>query len=397
MTFEETKAMRLVKNIVVPALLLASVALPVATRASELGQFNMTERLRLTQDETHIGDVYVLAEETRVDGALDGDLIAWTANLQVDGEVTGDTIIGAQHFHLTGVAQDTVRAFAQSVIIDGRIEGDLVVFSAMLRIGDGAHITGNLIACSATVTMDGTVDGELMLTGGELDIDGTVGDDARVEVDAVRLGPEARLLGDFTYSSRRDLEMDEGATIAGETIIREKPKKTEKDDDGWSFFSVAWWFWSTLSAMVVGLVLVALFRRAVPAVTGAIGGEPMIGALIGFGAFLVVPAASLLAILLIISLPLGVVSLVLFLVALYVAKMPVAVWLGDRLLSLLGSSAPSPYLAIVIGLLLLQLVFTVPYLGTLAKLAAIWLGLGAMILATRSHFRQDHTTSPAPQ
>jgi cytoskeletal protein CcmA (bactofilin family) len=396
MCFEEDRTVRHVRILAVSALLVISAVAPVTARAAGFGQFTTAERQRLASGESFSGDAYVFAEDTRIDGVLDGDLVAWTGNLEVNGEVIGDTIVGTWQYRLTGTARDSVRVFASSAIIGGVIEGDLVAFTGHLTVEEGARITGNLIACSGSVTIAGTVDGKLSLTGGEVEIDGTVGGDAHIEVDAVRLGPGARILGDLTYASRKDIEMDEGAMIAGETILKEQPKKETRRGGGWSFFKIAWWCWSTLSAMLVGLVLVALFRRVFPPMTGAIGGEPMIGALIGFGAFLVVPAASLLAIVLIVSLPLGLVSLLLFLIALYLAQMPVAAWLGGRLLSLLGSAAPSPYLAIVLGLLVLHLVFLVPYLGTLLKLAAIWLGLGAMILATRSLIQQRSARLATP-
>jgi hypothetical protein len=240
-------------------------------------------------------------------------------------------------------------------------------------------------------TVNGTVDGSVKITGGEIGIGGTLGKDVHVEADALTLGPQARILGDLTHSSR-EFEQEDGAQVAGEIIYKERPRE-EDDDDGISVFCIVWWSWGTLSAMLVGLLSVALFRRMVPAITRTIGSETMMGTLVGFGAFLVVPAASLLALL---FPPLGLTGLAVFLVALYLAKMPVAVWIGSKLLSPFGGGAPSPYLAIVLGVLILRLLFLIPYLGWLVWLVAIWLGLGAMILATRSHLQQSQPQPTTP-
>ena len=279
-----------------------------------------------------------------------------------------------------------MRVFAANSTIDGEIDGDLVAFTGALALGEQARVTGNVIVCGGRFDLRGTIDGDLVVIGGEVDVDARVGGDARIEADAVKLGSAARIAGDLTYTSRRELERDDGAVVGGEVVREEQPQ--EEDDDSGGTFGVVWRIWSTLSAMLVGLVLVALFRRFLPDVQRTISGEAVMGTLIGFGAFLVVPAASLLAILLLISAPLGVIGLLLFLVALYLAKMPVAVWLGRRLLSLAGASDPSPYLAILLGLLVLNLLFVVPFLGKLIWLVAIWLGLGTIVLATRNHLQR---------
>jgi hypothetical protein len=66
----------------------------------------------------------------------------------------------------------------------------------------------------------------------------------------------------------------------------------------------------------------------------------------------------------------------------------VAAWLGRKILTWLGGSDPSPYLSLVLGLLILYGLFTIPFaVGNLIWLATTWLGLGAIILATRSHLQ----------
>jgi hypothetical protein len=283
--------MRAVKYIAIPAFLVSLVFAADAPRASELPKLNAAERFQLGSGETHTGDMYLFAGETRIDGVHQGDLIAWTAAARIHGEVDGDVFVGTQSLDISGRITDSVRVFAHQTSISGEIDGDLIILGAMVVIHEEAHITGDVIACTGMATLNGTVDGAVTITGGEIEIGGTLGKNAHVEADALTLTSEARILGDLTHSSR-EFERDDGAQVAGEIIYKEEPKEDD-DDDGISVFSVVWWIWGTLSAMLVGLLSVALFRRLVPAITRTIGGETMMGTLIGFGAFLVVPAASL--------------------------------------------------------------------------------------------------------
>jgi cytoskeletal protein CcmA (bactofilin family) len=380
--------MRAVKTIAVPAFLVSLVLAGDAPRAADSSTFNAVERFWVESGATRTGDAYVFSPETRIDGVHRGDLIAWTAKARINGEVDGDIFVGTESLDISGRVTDSVRVFAHQTNITGEIDGDLIVMGGVLVIHEEARITGDIHAFTGMVTVNGTVDGDVEITGGEINIGGTLGKDLYVEADVLTLSPQARILGNLTHSSR-EFEQEDGAEIAGEIIYKERPK--EEDDDAISIFCIIWWCWGTLSAMLVGLLSVALFRRMVPAVNRTIGSETMMGTLVGFGAFLIVPAASLLALL---FPPLGLMGLAIFLVALYMAKMPVAVWIGSRLLSPFGGGAPSPYLAIVLGVLILRLLFLIPYVGWLVWLVAIWLGLGAMILATRSHLQQ-HPAQPA--
>ena len=79
--------------------------------------------------------------------------------------------------------------------------------------------------------------------------------------------------------------------------------------------------------------------------------------------------------------------MLLFGVALYVAKLPIAVWAGGRLLALAGRPDASSYAAMAVGILVLYLLFAIPWIGWLMWLAAAWLGFGAMVLAGRRYLQ----------
>ena len=83
--------------------------------------------------------------------------------------------------------------------------------------------------------------------------------------------------------------------------------------------------------------------------------------------------------------PVGVAAALLFGLALYAAKLPIAVWIGDRLLGLAGRPGASPYAAMATGILLLYLLFAIPFVGWLFWLAATWLGLGVMVVPGRRY------------
>jgi cytoskeletal protein CcmA (bactofilin family) len=304
----------------------------------------------------------------------------------VDGEITGDAFVAVNTFVIHGRVGDSTRFFGNSLTISGTVDGDVLAFGGLVDLKPGARITGSLIAFTQTVNVEGVVEGDMNATAGEMLISGTVGGNAQLKADRIQLEPSGSIAGDLAYTSRKEIDADLASIVAGDVHYEEE---LEDDDGGgsafFSLFSIAIWTWATVAAMIVGLVALALLRGAAPGITERIDRDALVGTLIGFGTFLIVPAAAVVAIALLVTLPLGVIVLMLFIGALYLAKMPVALWAGRRLLGVLGSRDPSPFLALLLGLLLLYLLFAVPYLGKLVWLVTTWLGLGAMILAARSY------------
>lgn len=369
-------------NLVVVLLALTAIAVPAAAEAD---QFCKVQTFDVRSGETRSGDSYSIAANIDVAGTHDGDLFALAQTALISGEITGDLLFAGQSIDISGHVGDSVRVWANGVTVTGTIDGDLIVFANQVNLHPRGHVTGNLAALAGSAIVQGRVDGDLRFTGGKVAVGGHVGRDAIIEADSIDLDAEARIGGDLEYVARKPLEIDTGEIVAGEVRF-EKEVDDEADDEPFiTASSVFWWVGYTLAAMLVGMVALGLFRRTAPAVAARIQQDAMMGALIGFGVFFVVPAAAVLAIVIVIALPLGVMALALFVVALYLAKIPVALWLGGRLLSWSGQTERSPFLALALGMPVLYLLFELPYLGFFVWVATAWLGLGAILLTVRNH------------
>lgn len=367
---------------------LLSVVLMLAGQARAAdGGFCKVRSLVVGESETRLGDTYFLAQNVDISGVFDGDLIGTTQAAVISGVVTGDLAIAGSTLEIRGEVRDSVRFFGQSLTITGTVDGDVVVFAGQINIHPRARVTGNILAFGGSAIVDGTVGGGVTFGGGHVSIGGPVAGDVKITADTVDVAPSARVQGDFEYTSRKPIEFPAGV-VAGETTFKERSDESEDDEDEFTWRALLKWAWLTLAAMLVGLVVIALLRRFIPALVAPIGREGMLVTLVGLGIFLVVPAASALAIVLVIPLPLGVIALMLFFVGLYLAKLPVAIWLGQRILGVFGMSAPSPFLALAIGLLVLYLLFEIPFfIGTLVYLGTVWLGLGSFVIGVRDHLQ----------
>ena len=327
--------------------------------------------------EVREGDLYAAGESIRVDGRLAGDLVAGAQRVRVDGQVDGDLFAAARTVDLRGPVGDSSRVVGDQVTVNAAIVGDLIAGGNRLRILDGAVIRGGVAAAASSVELDGVVEENLYVAAGEIIVRGTVRGDATVIADRLDLAPGARIEGDLDYRTRIPLSAEAAALVGGEVRYQEPVD----DDDG----GVLFWGWQTGAAMFAGLLAVALFRRGVGQLVAAVAGEPTLGALLGFGAFLIVPVGAAAVMVTVVGLPVGIIAVLLFGMAVYVAKLPIAVWAGEQLLARAGSTEPSPYAAMAVGILVLYLLFAIPWLGGLFWLVATCLGLGAMVLSGRRY------------
>ena len=350
-----------------------------------------SDAVTIPSGEVREGDLYAAGEAVRVDGRLNGDLVAGARRILIEGQVDGDLFAAANTIDLRGPIGDSTRIAGQMLNVDTTIDGDLLAAGTELLVTENARIAGGIVAAGSLVEIDGTVENGARVAAGEIVLRGTVRGDANFIADRLDLAPGARIIGDLDYRARTPLSPEAAAQVTG-TVRYEEPRIDESEEGG-AAWGVLLWFWQALAALLTGILVVALFRGIVQRLVTSIAEETTLGALLGFTAFLLVPVAAVIAMVTLIGLPIGIAAALLFGLALYAAKLPIAVWIGDRLLGLAGRPGASPYAAMAVGVVLLYLLFAIPFVGWLFWLAATWLGLGAMVVFGRRYLNGGAQTA----
>ena len=343
--------------------------------------------LTIRKGEERKGDVIMFAPSVNIEGTLDGDLWVTTSSARISGVVTGDAFIAGSQIEITGEIKKSLRCTGANVVLDGTVAGSVLVAGGTLTIGSNARIMEGASVYTAQMTDHGIISESLVFKGGTAVIGGKVMENADLTADTIEIEPGARIEGDVTYSTRKAMDAEIKAISGGDVTFDEKRdddserEKKRGREGGRLFhpttFSVGVWIAWFVASYLFGCALLAIFKHHEPGIDAAIASDTLRTAGLGFVSVLATIAVCFSAILLV-TIPFVVIYLIAYAVAAYLAKIPVAVWLGRRIFRVAGR-ATGPYAALFVGLVAVYLVFMIPILGILAQVAVALLGLGAMV------------------
>jgi cytoskeletal protein CcmA (bactofilin family) len=330
-------------------------------------------------------DLIIAGGNIKLDGTIEGDLISASRYLVQNGLVTGSLNSAAQNLEILGVVNGSVRGFAQNVNINGQLNQNLITFCSALNIRSDADIAKDVTVFGGELTLDGRVGGDLKGSVGTLIITGVVGKDVSISADNITLMPTARILGNFKYKSGKQAKIESGASISGETAWTKKETKKEKESK--SVFSAKSLITKTLfllALMFTGIVLSLICKQNVYQAKKAVGESFLKSLGLGFVFMVCIPIAIIILLITVIGIPLAVISLFAYLILIYIAKIPVAAFLGDRIIKALGKEGePSFIWSMILGLVVLTILLNIPYLEWLIYFVVLFTGFGAILLSQK--------------
>jgi cytoskeletal protein CcmA (bactofilin family) len=249
----------------------------------------------------------------------------------------------------------------------GDAEEATVVINGDVTVERGETVEGVFIA-NGDARIAGRVDGDVVLAAGDALVSGRIDGNLVTIAGQARLLPTASVGGDLIYGDERP-RVAPAATVAG---------SIEKEDWPGSIglfpFIGAFVFWlaMSISAAVLGILLLLLAPRAADAVFARARDRIGPTIAIGIAILIVLPLAALLATITLVGLPLGI-GIGLALLPLVAIAYVTSAWA-------LGRAIVKPprgqILAFLAGLAILRALALVPILGVLVWLAAVVVGLG---------------------
>jgi cytoskeletal protein CcmA (bactofilin family) len=330
-------------------------------------------------------DLIVACGTLQSEAVVKGDLISASNRFVQSGIVEGSVIAGAKDIDISGQVNGSVRGFAQNISIDGKVNRNVIGFCASLNVKPDADIGGDLTAFCGELSLDGRVGKGLRGSIGTLIISGTVNGDVSIKADEITLMPTAKILGDFKYKGKKQAKIESGAFVSGQTLwTKKEAKKEEKPKGIFSVKSLVTESLFLLALMVTGIVLTFIFKKNARQAKSAVTGSFLKSLGWGFVFMVCIPIAIVILIITIIGIPVALISSFAYAILIYIAKLPVATALGEKIIKAFGKEGePSLIGSMLLGLVVLTILLNIPYLEWLIYFVVIFTGFGAILISCR--------------
>jgi hypothetical protein len=352
-----------------------------------------TKRVILAANEVHEGWYFAGGDEVLIEGTVNGD--AWVAGgvVEVNGTINGDLLVCGGQVIVAGNVTDHIRALGGTIRLSGKVGKDV-------SAGGG----------TVTFLKTATVDGNILVGCGTLEVTGAIGKEARVAANDADLGGSIKGNVDFAGNY---LTVRPGATIGGSLTARVREKEHIQIADGTVHGNVdislaemehaarilgysAWRFWVKIvwavALLLMGLLLVFLFPKLIKGIGSTIMQRPGESLLWGILGLILIPILTGFLLVTIIGMPIGFLLLTLFLWILYLSQLSLGIVLGDRLFSFDDKTGWILFWKVAVGVIIIQALTFIPYVRFFVHLASGIFGLGAILLMIRSGMQAPRST-----
>lgn len=354
------------------------------------------ETLEIGKDEVINDDLLIAGANVRINGTVNGDIKAVGSIVEINGDVNGDVASAGSQLNVRGNIADDLYVAGGQVTIDNKIGDNAFVGGGTVYISDQAEIGRDLRVYGGMINLDAEVKGDLDAGAGQLSITNNIGGKVNAEVDELKIGSGVIINGDLSYTSPKEAEINSNATInGGVDWTKSEPQKYQYSQDQYSeniwvasFVSTLTWnIIKITSLMLMGLILLWLFPKEIRKITDKLAGDPGNSVLWGLLTCIVTPIIALGLLITIIGAPLSLLLISVYVIALYLAKVLVSLWLGRSLLLALSKKKEvSNAWSVVVGAIIIGILMAIPLLGFLTKIIVALFGIGVLFMHLREYF-----------
>lgn len=247
------------------------------------------------------------------------------------------------------------------------------IFNKTVVIDSNESICHDLTTFGGNIAINGILRGNLVAFGDKVVIAGTVDGDIRLYNSTITLISGSVVRGDIhLYGSRWNAES--AARLNG-TVIDHTQQIVE---DGSRF---RFPFWTILIWGTLGIVLTTLLPEHVMLVRTTALNKTQRSLWLGLLSVLLMPLVLLVLIALILTIPLAIIVAIVLIAAWALGVVAVGLQVGEFLVKKVTSRPHARLTHVLVGVIVLALAGSLPYIGWLITMGAGLLGLGAVFLS----------------
>lgn len=347
-------------------------------------QAKWRERVVLGAGQETQGDYFGFGPHVEISGTVHGDVYAAGGEVLVDGVVDGDLIVAAGVVRVSGEVTQDVRIAGGTVTLSGTIHRNATIAGGEVHLTESSHLKGNAVIGAGNLLLGGSTDGDVRIGAGNVTLSKTIGGNLDVAAAAIRLTSKASVGKNIRYWGDKDPSIDEGARVLG-TVTRHPVPEVFKGKEvrrGVAGVKLVAGMVSFASTLLLGLLLLRIYPVFTANAVTTIQERPWITLGVGGAVLAGTPPLAFLCMATVLGAPIGLMLVVMYVVTLYLGRVFVMLWLGQRLLRRVSGSS-SVARAFVTGLVAYFMLSLVPFVGVLLTLVTIVTGLGAILITKK--------------
>jgi hypothetical protein len=323
------------------------------------------------------GDVMTAGERVRIQETVAGDVAAAGASVAIEAPVTGYVMSAGRTVTVDAPVGNDLWAAGETVEVNGEVTNNVRAAGRSVHLGTGAIVGGAASLAGNTVTTEGRIARDLRIGAATARIGGEVA--GRVEVSAQRVSvmPDTIIRGDLVVRSPQPPEIAEAAQVLGQV------RYEELREEGW-FAWPAFWAWSFLGLLVVGVAALAFSTPWAARVATTLRARPGMSLVTGALVLIVTPFVVAGLAVTLIGIPLAVVLVGLYVAVLVLSAVFVSYRVGSWLLDRAGRPGASRWVRMAAGAFVVSLGMSLPLVGWVLALLVLLVGTGALALERRS-------------
>jgi hypothetical protein len=333
----------------------------------------------------NLAGVWAVGAIVSVRGSVRDVVRACGAEVDIDVTAGGDVTTCGAIVTMKGTVGRDLMVVSARPSVDARVAGKLNIVGARVLVGPQTEVRGETNLTGAEIVFAGTSQGPVNFYGDTVQIDGRIAGNVLVRARSVTIGRNAVIEGAITFETFGDPVVEPGAAVRGrQTVTAPQPPEV---GPGIVFATLVGVFLFAIGAgLVLGILLLIVARPFVERAIERMRTAPARSTLIGLLVLILVPVVAVILMVTVVGIPIGLLVLLAFPLMLLSAGVLAAFGLSDWLMNRgrAERSWGARVLLLLVGLIILTLIGLIPILGFVTWVIALMIGLGALWQAIRA-------------
>lgn len=358
-------------------LLLAAMLTFLVPATSQAAEVRKAEHVEVSESEVVDDTLIALAQTVVIDGHITGDAMVFANSVTIRGTIDGNLITAAERVEIQGFVGGSVVTVGQDVYIDALFGSQLYAAGRVVTL-DAVQLSGDAMLAGSQVEVTGIVGRDVYATGQHVVIEAAMQRDLVLQGDDLYVGQNASIGRDLQahVEDTDDLVVAAGATIHGATGVFDDLDDSRFDHIGFYLRKLV----MLAAGLVCGLVAFMLAPKLFWAPREQTEQHAWSRAFgLGLASLFLIPIIVVIVALTLIGLPLALFTIGGYALALYLGKLFIAAELGRRILRVSGHKRSEVVWSLLLGLLILAVLVELPFVGAVLGFGLAVFGLGTVV------------------